>query len=116
MSEHLSQVAIFHWARLNEHRCSALAWMFAVPNGGHRNKVVAGKLKAEGVKRGVPDICLPAARNGFHGLWIEMKYGKNKPTDIQLEFHEFLREAGHRVEICWTAEEARKELCDYLQI
>ena len=31
---------------------------WAVPNGGKRSKAEAGRLKAEGVKSGVPDLCL----------------------------------------------------------
>lgn len=26
-----------------------------------------------GTRRGVPDVCLPVARCGFHGLYVEMK-------------------------------------------
>ena len=33
-----------------------------------------------GVKAGVPDLCLPVPMNGYAGLYIEMKYGSNKPT------------------------------------
>lgn len=46
-------------------------WYFAVPNGGQRNKIVAAKLKQEGVKSGVPDIYVPVWK-----LWIEMKREK----------------------------------------
>lgn len=45
--------------------------IFAVPNGGHRGKVTAMRLKAEGVTRGVPDLYIPEWR-----LWIEMKRQK----------------------------------------
>ena len=31
---------------------------WAVPNGGKRSKTEAGRLKKEGVKSGVPDLCL----------------------------------------------------------
>ena len=50
--------------------------IFAIPNGGARNVVTAAKLKAEGVLAGVPDLCVPMARCGFHGLYIELKNGK----------------------------------------
>jgi len=46
---------------------------FAIPNGGHRHISVAIGLKNEGVKAGVPDIFIPVARNGYHGIFIEMK-------------------------------------------
>ncbi|TDJ74754.1 VRR-NUC domain-containing protein [Pseudomonas putida] len=47
--------------------------IYHVPNGGHRVKAVAGKLKAQGVKAGVPDLVLPMARGGYFGLYIEFK-------------------------------------------
>lgn len=47
--------------------------MFAIPNGGLRDKITAGNLKREGVKAGVPDIFLPIPRGGYHGLFVEMK-------------------------------------------
>ena len=54
-------------------RCPDAGLAFAVPNGGDRHPAVAAKLKAEGVKSGVPDIVLPVARGGYFGLIIEMK-------------------------------------------
>jgi hypothetical protein len=47
--------------------------IYHVPNGGHRHKLVAIKLKEQGVKAGVPDLVLPMARGGYFGLYIEFK-------------------------------------------
>lgn len=46
--------------------------IFAVPNGGARNRAVAGQLKAEGVTPGVPDLFIPAWQT-----WVEMKRQKH---------------------------------------
>jgi hypothetical protein len=46
---------------------------FAIPSGGSRDVVTAGRLKADGVKPGVPDTCLPVARGPFGCLWMEFK-------------------------------------------
>lgn len=51
----------------------AYALIYHVPNGGHRVKAVAAKLKGQGVKAGVPDLVLPMARGGWFGLYIEFK-------------------------------------------
>ena len=48
-------------------------------------------MKRQGVKAGVPDICLPVARNGYHGLYIELKAGKNKATKNQEKWQVFLK-------------------------
>lgn len=52
---------------------AAAKLIFHVPNGGHRHKLVAIKLKEQGVKAGVPDLVLPMARGGYFGLYIEFK-------------------------------------------
>ena len=72
-------------------------------------------LKRQGVKAGVPDLCLPVARNGFHGLYIEMKYGRNKTTDSQDEWLEALKEQGYFTAVCYGAEEAERIIARYLQ-
>ena len=104
--EHDEQVLLFSKARLYEGQYPELVLLFAIPNGGLRNKVVAKKLKAEGVKAGVLDVCLPVPRGRYHGLYIEMKHGRNKPTKAQRFWIDALRLAGHRVEVCYSGDAA----------
>ena len=113
-TEHDQQVALFQWADANLYRYPVLQWMFAIPNGGHRHVTVARKMKAEGVKAGVLDVCLPHAAKGFHGLYIEMKVGANKPTEEQRKYIEYLRGAGYCVRLCYSAKEATKAIEEYL--
>ena len=89
--------------------------IFAIPNGGSRNKVEAANLKRQGVKAGVPDLCVPVALHGYHGLYIEMKYGKNKPTDDQKKWIEILNKNGYLAKVCWGADEAIKLIDWYFQ-
>lgn len=86
--------------------------IFAIPNGGSRNKLEAVKLKREGVKAGVPDLFVPVARRGFHGLFIEMKYGKNKTTAKQDEWLNDLNREGYLAKVCHGYREA-VELLEY---
>lgn len=72
--EHNEQVTVIEWADSKLKQFPELAWLFSIPNGGQRGKAQAGKLKAEGVKRGVADLCLPVSRMGYNALYIEMKY------------------------------------------
>lgn len=67
------QAWLFEWAAYQVGKYPELELMHHVPNGGSRNKAEAAKLKAQGVKAGVPDIVLPVARGGYHGLYIELK-------------------------------------------
>ena len=107
MAEHDDQVAFFEWAAYMANLCwPQLDYMFAIPNGGWRAIKTAGWMKIEGVKPGVPDIHLPIASGGFHGLYIEMKFGKNKPTESQEDYIEFLKERGYAVAVCYGFDEA----------
>ena len=81
-------------------------WFFHIPNGGSRNIREAIKFKSMGVKPGIPDIILPVAKQGYHGLAIELKAGKNKPTEHQLRWIEFLRSQQWYVAVCYSWEDA----------
>lgn len=86
--------------------------MFAVPNGGRRNAKEAYFLKLSGVKAGVPDMMFPAARHGYHGMFIELKVGRNKPTPAQERWLHELNAAGYLARVCWGREQAI-ELIDW---
>lgn len=76
---------------------------YAVPNGGHRNIVTASKLKAEGVRAGVLDVCLPVPSGSAHGMYIEFKAGKNTLSPAQQAEAEALAADGFVVLLCWGA-------------
>lgn len=121
-SEHAEQVALMRIVSLNLPKFPELKNLFAVPNGEKRHPAVANRLQAEGVRPGVPDIFLAVMRGSFGGLWIEMKApdrrpvrgGKGGMSDDQLEWRSRLVEAGYRHAVCYTAEEAWKEIEGYL--
>ena len=111
-SETTEQIALFNWAKRTESILPELALMYHVPNEGKRSN--GGILKAAGLKSGVPDICLPVANNGFHGLYIELKFGKNKATKAQEEYMAMLNAQGYKTAVCYGAEEAGEEILAYL--
>ncbi len=114
-TEDAEQSALFEWADLMANRWPVLRKMYHIPNGGHRHKAVAAKLKAQGVKAGVPDICLPTARHGFHGLYIELKRRKgNDATDNQSEWIESLTQEGYKAVVCYGFDHARAVIEGYL--
>lgn len=114
-TEAAHQTALFCWAALNTYQWPELAWMFAIPNGGTRNLVEAGFMKAAGVRAGVPDIFLPVARWGKHGLWIELKVGNNKPRKNQNEWLEMLAHLGYAVIVAYSWVEASNYIIQYLE-
>lgn len=113
-SEHAEQAALFRWAEFARVRWPELALLHAIPNGGHRNKVAAGRLKAEGVKPGVPDTCLPVARCGFHGLYVELKAKGGTASSHQRAWIVALRAQGYRAEVCVGWRAAREVIEQYL--
>lgn len=112
-TEHQIQAAFIEWCRLNETRIPGLRLGFAVPNGGARAKVVAAKLKAEGVRAGVPDWMCPWPTDFFNGLAIEFKRGNNKPTKAQDDYMALLADASWQVSLCFSTEEAIKTVERY---
>ena len=120
-TEHAHQTALFCWSKQKK-QWPELEWMFAVPNGGERNIAVAGRLKAEGVKSGVSDVMLPAARRGYHGLFIEMKKPASeirkagKESTKQKEFGAFVKEQGYFYIVCFDWMSAARIVAWYMGV
>ena len=74
------------------------------------------KMKAEGVKPGVPDLCLPASRGFYCGLYIEMKSLTGSESREQKEWRAHLCEEGYLAVVCKGAREAIRVLCEYLDL
>jgi len=111
MSEHLEQKAFFDWAALS--KIPGIELMYAVPNGGHRHQAVAKKLKAEGVKPGVPDVSWPIPKGGFVGLAIEFKFDDNNCGKEQRERITRLQQEGWCVAVCWNWKAAARLVQGY---
>jgi len=120
-TEHQEQAELFRWASMTllpgkaGSKISSL--MFAIPNEGKRSMAVAMRMKAAGMRAGVPDIFLAAPMFPCAGLFIEMKKtcgGSVKKA--QKEWLQKLKEAGYRAEVCRGAEEAKRVICDHLRI
>ena len=101
-SEATEQTWLFEWiAQMAYLRWPELDLAFHIPNGGSRNRIEAARLKAQGVKAGVPDIFISVPRCGYHGLYIEMKRQVGgKMREGQKEIIPRLRAQGYCVEIC----------------
>jgi len=115
-TEEQEQIFVFAWARLHENAYPELRLLHHIPNGGKRTKAEAARFKAAGVKAGVPDICLPVARHGFHGLYIELKAKKGKVSDHQANWIFALQQQGYQAVVCYGAEAATDVIRVYLGI
>lgn len=114
--EHTEQVNLIKWWSLACHKYGLdERVLFAIPNGGERNVIVAARLKAEGVRSGVPDLFLACGHNSYNGLFIEMKKAKGgRVSDNQKSFIELLKERGYATAVCHGWAEAKSAIESYL--
>ena len=107
-TEHEEQRELVRWFR---HTYKGVR-IFAIPNGGARSPATAGRLKAEGVSSGVPDLCIPAWR-----LWVEMKRTKGgSVSPEQKDWIKYLEDVGYCVKVCKGAEDAKKQIQAFVTI
>lgn len=92
-----------------------LAMLFHIPNGGKRDARTAAILKRQGVKAGVPDLCLPVPRGGYHGLFIELKTKTGRLSDNQERWLKALTIEGYKAIVCYGHEEATEALANYIR-
>lgn len=77
-----------------------------IPNEGKRSAATGANLVRMGLKKGFPDLFIPRARGKYHGLFIEMKYGKGKTSPDQEEWIDILLREGYACTVCRGADEA----------
>ena len=116
MTEAQEQRFLFQWAGLAEQQYPELKLLHHIPNSGKRDVRTAANLKKEGVKAGVPDMCLPVARGQYHGLYIELKTKKGKVQKNQKEWLSALNKEGYATKVCYGWLEAREVIESYLSL
>lgn len=92
-----------------------LYWrLMAIPNGGKRNVITAAIMKRTGTLSGAWDLFLSVPKSNYSGMFIEVKVGKNKLTDNQIEF---LREncPNYWMKVCYSLDEFIKDVDFYLK-
>ena len=117
-TEHLEQATLVSWF---EDAYPSLR-IFAIPNGAtlagtiqQRSKQV-NKLKAEGMRTGVPDLFIPAKNAIYAGLFIEMKRSKGGTlSNEQKDWLNFLNEQGYKASVCAGYSDAVSIILDYFE-
>ena len=114
-TEAQEQKAIFQWVEYARGNHPDLCMLFAIPNGGSRHPAEARNLKLTGVRSGVPDMFLPVARGGYHGLFIELKRVKGSTVEpMQKVWIDALSRAGYMAVVCRGAASAIETIEEYL--
>lgn len=117
--EHAEQSILFQRLALDPRTRDAL--IYAVPNfpghvGGRVARLRTGaRAKAEGRKKGAPDVNVDEARGKFHGLRIEMKSRTGRVSPEQKAWHQRLAERGYLAQVCRSADEAFACVLSYLE-
>lgn len=114
--ESLQQQTVIQWWRIacNRYHLPENV-LFAVPNGGMRSVKTAARLKAEGVRAGIPDLVLAVPRDPYHGLFIEMKQGKGRLSPAQAATLSILEQQGYATVVPYGFEAAQMAITDYLE-
>ena len=96
MNEHSMQVKVVQYVRTFYPEVLILS----VPNGAGTSAKNRLALYAEGLLPGVPDLFIPEARQGFHGLWIEMKTQEGVESVAQKRIRNHLEDNNY---LCYVA-------------
>ena len=109
--EHKIQTTCVKWFNITHHKLKGL--LFAVPNGGRRDKVTAAKLKAEGVVAGVADLILLVPNKNHAALLIEMKTKTGKQSPSQKNWQKGLNPI-YKYVLCRSLEDFMREVNNYI--
>lgn len=116
MTEAQHQKAVFDWSRQPRIRSKypELALLFHIKNETKEGATQVAIDRAQGVKKGVPDLFLPVARGSYHGLFIEMKTDKGRTSTAQDWWIDNLRKQFYYCVVCHGWESAVETLEEYL--
>jgi hypothetical protein len=112
--EFFDQAAVIRWRDLNLKRTPDVRWLFSTLSGVPLRPAQARRMKLSGLVAGLPDLWLPVRRDPFCGLAVELKHGKNVPTDEQWNWLRFLTSQGWYTSVAYGHEAAINIIADYL--
>lgn len=116
--EEAEQISLFQWRDVAAQAIPELRWLHSSLNGVPLSPRLAVKMRKMGMTKGIVDVFLPVVRNGYSGLYIEMKRRngvKSNLSDAQSKFIDFAREQGYRAEWCKGWEIAKDMILNYLE-
>ena len=112
------QYAVMLWSQQAgvRQKWPELAMLYHVENERQCSPQQAARRKRMGVKKGVPDLCLPVPRGQYAGLYIELKTPKGRTTPEQDWWIEHLNAAGCFAEVCHGWESAVRVIEWYMSL
>ena len=115
--EYDEQWTLFRKLEWREKQYPMLSLCFATLNGLVIGPAQAMRAKRAGLKPGVPDIVLPVARKGFHGLFVELKRNDEsiQASPLQNIWLDKLSAQGYLAMVCHGADDAEQAILNYLE-
>lgn len=122
-TEHQMQATVFAWIDRQKKQYPALEWIYAVPNGQYKSREVRGIFRDEGLRGGVPDICVAVPQRHpqfpdlyrYCGLYIEMKRGGGGTVSkTQNRWLTGLNEQGYLAVVARSGDQAMVIIATYL--
>ena len=103
--EDSEQIAVMDWSLAVRHKYPELRLLYHVANERKCTPAEGAFMKRKGVKRGVPDLCLPVPRGKYHGLYIELKAPGGRASEDQKWWMKELETQGYVAAVCigWRA-------------
>ena len=90
--------------------------IYHIANEGKRTRYTGSLLRLLGMRKGVPDLCIPLPRGKYHGFYIEMKSEAGKVTKEQTKWLKLLKNNGYATAICYGADEAINKIAAYMRL
>ena len=102
-------------AYLRAKNIPVIASLNGVVVGGQNRFAAINSLKAQGMEPGCPDLFIPVPRNGYHGMFIELKRVKGSVTsDEQLVMIGRLCGLGYHVVVAKGSQQAIDYINSYM--
>lgn len=113
-TESQEQEQLITYCRTYKHLFLTYSAQNGIKISDNRKFGIIAKMKKEGMLTGLPDVCIPYARKGFHGLYIEMKRQKGGVLSVDQKIvGQLLKDQGYKVEVCKGFAEAKKIVDEY---
>lgn len=110
------QKLLFEWIEWAKVKYPELALCYHVVNEGRRSYATGRRMVAEGLRKGVPDICLPVPNMRYTALYIELKRKNGgRLSNEQRGWIDALNRVGNLAVVCHGFEEARDTILEYLK-
>ena len=111
-TEAQEQEQVVQWAHMSATRLPGVDLLYHIPNENAHHKM------RQGVKSGIPDLHLPVARGGYHGLYVEMKKHdhSNDESPAQKAIRFRLEAEGYRCVVAYGADAAIGAIEQYLRM